>query len=144
MSRMSAALVVVTLCVAVLGGWIGARVGEREARGNMQLDVVLHRVLDLTPAQRQQMDTMEARFAGRRQMLETQMRASNRDLARAIVTDRRMSPAAVQAIDRFHEAMRELQELTTAHVLDMRSLLTPQQAVKFDQTIVKVLGPEDQ
>lgn len=143
MKRASILLVLVTLAVAFLGGWAGARYGGREARTNMRLDVVLHQELGLSRGQRQQMQAMEARFAGQRRALESEMRAANRDLAHAIVTDRQMSPGARQSIDRFHAAMRQLQELTTAHVLEMRALLTPQQAVKFDQTVIKVLGSDE-
>lgn len=140
MKRTSALMVLITLCVAFLGGWAGARFGEREARTNMRLDVVLHRELGLSRDQQRQMDAMEASFADKRRALESEMRSANRDLAHAIVIDRQMSPAAERAIDRFHVAMQQLQELTTAHVLEMRSLLTPQQATKFDRTVVKVLG----
>jgi Spy/CpxP family protein refolding chaperone len=70
------------------------------------------------------------------------MRSANRDLAQAIVTDHRMSPAIEQAISRFHQAMRQLQELTTAHVLSMRDVLTPEQAATFDRSVVRVLNAD--
>jgi Spy/CpxP family protein refolding chaperone len=53
-----------------------------------------------------------------------------------------MSPAIEQAISRFHQAMRQLQELTTAHVLSMRDVLTPEQAATFDRSVVRVLNAD--
>ncbi|PMY89179.1 heavy metal resistance protein, partial [Pseudomonas sp. FW305-62] len=77
-----------------------------------------------------------------RKALEAEMRLANHDLAQAIVTDHRMSPAAEQAIGHFHQAMRQLQEATTAHVLSMREVLTPAQAAIFDRSVVRVLNAD--
>ena len=46
------------------------------------------------------------------------------------------------AIDRFHHAMGELQKETMVHTLAMRAVLTPEQAAKFDDTVVQSLTQE--
>ena len=43
------------------------------------------------------------------------------------------------AVDRFHPAMGELQKQTILHVLAMRAVLTPEQALLFDQTVQRSL-----
>ena len=136
-------LVALTFALAVMGGWLGVRLGGREASSNLGLDQVLHHDLSLSAKQERAIEALEASFAVRRKELESQMRSANRELAQAIVNDHRMSPAAEQAIGHFHEAMRQLQELTTAHVLSMRAELTPQQAAVFDRTVVRVLDSDE-
>lgn len=142
MRRAAVGLVILTFAVAVLGGWLGVRLGQREMSSNLGLDRVLHHDLSLSQEQEQKIEALETSFAAQRKALEAQMRSANRDLAQAIVTDHRMSPAIEQAISRFHQAMRQLQELTTAHVLSMRNVLTPEQAVTFDRSVVRVLNAD--
>ena len=139
MRRAALGLVVLTLAVAMFGGWLGVRLGQREATSNLGLDQVLHHDLSLSKAQEQKIEALESSFAAQRKTLEADMRVANRELAQAIVTDHRMSPAVEQAIGHFHQAMRQLQELTTAHVLGMRDTLTPDQAAIFDRSILRVL-----
>ena len=67
------------------------------------------------------------------------MRTADRDLAQAIISDRQYGPPEQQAIDRFHSAMKALQQATVIHVLAMRAALTPQQAKPFDQAVRQVL-----
>ena len=142
MKRAGVGLIALTFLVAVLGGWLGVRLGQREAETNLGLDRVLHHDLSLSKEQETRIEALEATFASQRKALEADMRLANRELAHAIVTDHRMSPAAEQAIGRFHQAMRQLQELTTAHVLSMREVLTPAQAALFDRSVVRVLNAD--
>jgi Spy/CpxP family protein refolding chaperone len=140
--RAALALVVLTFAVAVLGGWLGVRWGQREVTGHLGLDQVVHQDLSLSPAQQVQIAALETAFTGQRMALEAQMQSANRELAAAIVSDHQMSPAVESAIGHFHEAMRELQEVTTAHVLSMRSVLTPEQAILFDRSVAKALNAD--
>ncbi len=140
--RTVAYTVVLTLLVAALGGWLGVRYGLRQAPATPGLDQVLHHELTLSPDQQQRLTSLEAGFAARRKVLETEMHAANADLAAAILSEHRYGPAAEQAIDRFHAAMKTLQEETIMHVLAMRAVLTPEQAQKFDQTVSKVLNSD--
>ena len=142
MKRGAAALVILTFAVAVLGGWFGVRLGQREMTSNLGIDQVLHHDLSLTKEQERRIEELESDFAVHRKLLESEMRTANRELAQALVTDHRMSPAAEQAIGHFHQAMRQLQELTTAHVLSMREVLTPAQAAIFDRSVVRVLNAD--
>ncbi len=142
MRRAAAGLVALTFLVAALGGWLGVRLGQREVDTNLGLDRVLHHDLGLSKEQEAKIAALEASFATQRKALEGEMRLANHDLAQAIVTDHRMSPAAEQAIGRFHQAMRQLQEATTEHVLSMRAVLTPAQAAIFDRSVVRVLNAD--
>jgi hypothetical protein len=75
----------------------------------------------------------------RQQALQTEMRAANADLSRAIAQDHTYTPNVQAAVDRFHHAMGELQKQTILHVLAMRAVLTPEQVQLFDQTVERSL-----
>lgn len=142
MRRAAVWLVLLTFAVAVFGGWLGVRLGQRDLSSNLGLDQVLHHDVSLSKEQEHKIEALETSFAAQRKALEAEMRAANQELARAIVTDHQMSPSVEQAIGRFHLAMRQLQELTTAHILGMRDVLTPEQAAIFDRSVVRVLNAD--
>lgn len=131
--------IVLTAVSGALGGWLGVRWGLDQASHPQGLDQLLHHNLSLTGAQNAQIEAMEASFAGRKAALEAEMEAANSELARALMTDHAYGPAAKAAIGRFHAAMGALQEETAAHVMQMRTVLTPEQAATFDDTITKTL-----
>lgn len=142
LSRAVLGMLVVTILAGAAGGWIGVRYGLREAHASASLDALLHHELNLSSEQQQQLATLEMSFNARRKVLEEQMRAANRELARAMLTEHRYGPAAKQAIEHFHAAMKQLQEETVQHVLAMRAVLTPQQAQQFDRAIARALDSD--
>lgn len=135
-------MLLITVLAAGAAGWSGVEYGLHKSDQTADLDAVLHRDLGLTAEQDRQLDTLEASYGHDRVALQEEMRAANRDLAHSITKDHRFDPGARRAIDRFHVAMRALQEKTVEHVLAMRALLTPTQAAIFDETIDHALGTE--
>ena len=85
------------------------------------------------------MSVRHKRFAVRRQALELELRADNAGLAAAIEAERGYGPQVSAAVDRSHQAMGQLQKETLEHIFAMRKVLTPTQAAKFDEAIVKAL-----
>lgn len=134
-----------TLILAVLAGalgsWIGAHYFGR-AQQSPSLHVFVHDELKLSPVQEERLDALEADFAVRRRAREAQLRAANAELAAAIQARHEYSPEVQAAVERFHRAMGELQKETILHVLNMRKVLTPEQAVKFDRRIAEALTEE--
>lgn len=135
------AAVLLTAVGGALGGWLGVQYGLKQSRPEAGLDEVLHHQLDLTPDQNARIKVLERDFAVRRRGLQSEMEAANRDLAAALRERHAYGPEAKQAIGRFHAAMGELQEATILHVLAMRAVLTPDQAVRFDRTVSDTLAP---
>jgi nickel and cobalt resistance protein CnrR len=133
------AVVVLTAIVAAAGGWAGIQYGLRQAHAHQGLDELIHSELNLSAEQDRRIEALEAEFATRREMLEQEMRAANRDLAAAIAAEHEYGPRAQSAIERFHMAERSLQEETVKHVLAMRTVMTPEQMSRFDQAIAKEL-----
>lgn len=140
LTRAALGVIAMTLLAGAAGGWLGVRYGMAEARhGAPSLDTVIHEQLDLTTEQRRRIGLMEAAFVLRQRALQSQMRDANRQLARALVSEHRYGPAAHEATEQFHAAMKVLQEETILHILAMRAVLTPAQAQQFDQTVSQVL-----
>ena len=139
MARAVFAVLALTVLAAGAGGWLGVRYGQTHARSPSSLNQLLHHQLGLSAEQRRRIAAMEAVYATRRSVLEDEARAANRNLAKALLADHRYGPREQQAIDQFHVAMKALEQQTVMHVLAMRSVLTPAQAEKFDQTVAEVL-----
>nr|WP_303683429.1 periplasmic heavy metal sensor [Brevundimonas naejangsanensis] len=138
----SIALTVVMAALASAGGaWLGAgwMMQRHETPG---LHEIVHQKLDLTAEQDIRLDEIEARFAVRREALEADVRAANRELAQAIAASQGDSPEVRAAVDHFHDAMGALQKATIAHVFEMRAVLTPEQARVFDREIAGALTQE--
>ena len=95
-------------------------------------------------AQHQRLDGIEKQFAIRRRALEAELRADNARLAEAIEAEHGYGPKVAAAVDGSHQAMGELQKETLEHIFAMRAVLRPDQAVKFDEAVVKALTAKEQ
>lgn len=136
--RIFLAMLLITAVAGGLAGWAGVEYGlHRETRED--LDTVLHRDLDLTTLQNQQIEALEKTFALDRTQYQTEMRAANKQLAQALTKNHSYSPEVERAIQHVHVAMAELQVRTVQHILAMRAVLTPEQARIFDRTVSKTL-----
>jgi Spy/CpxP family protein refolding chaperone len=137
---------IVTLVLSLVGAALGAFGGAQYVIYKMQkptpMHELVHRRLDLTNEQTNRIAAMEEKHAKVKAALEAEMRAANGDLAKAFQEKHAYTPEVQAAIDRFHAAMGDLQKETVEHTFEMRSVLTPQQAAEFDQTVVKSLTEE--
>jgi len=137
--RVIALMMVLTLAAGALGGWLGVAYGERAAGPSNNLHHLVHQQLNLFASQTDQIAALEAQYAARRQSLETEMRAANRDLANALNDEHAYGPRAQAAIDRFHRAEAQLEEATIRHIMAMRSILNAKQSKQFDHVIYEAL-----
>ena len=134
---------VLALLAAVIGVWIGTRYIGGDDQASSLHDFV-HGELNLSPEQHKQLGALEDEFALRRRGREAQLRAANAELAEAIQSRHEYSPQVQAAVERFHHEMGELQKETILHVLDMRKVMTPEQAAKFDRRISEALTEPSQ
>lgn len=136
-----------TVFAAFVAGFLGALLGATLARSPEQpatLHERVHAELDLTPEQDRRLDAIEAEFAVERTRLEAEMRAANAELAAAIEAEKGYGPKVTAAVDHFHMAMGALQKASIEHVFAMRAVLTPEQAARFDRTVVAALTDDRQ
>lgn len=138
-TRATFAVLVLTLLAAGAGGWIGMHYDQPCAHSTGSINELLHHELNLSADQRRRLAGMEAAYTARRRVLEDRERAANRELAAALLTEHRYGPKAEQAIDHYQAATKALEQRTVIHVLAMRSVLTPAQVKKYDQTVAKAL-----
>ncbi len=134
---------ILTLVLSVIGAALGAWGGAEYVLHRMQrptpLHEMVHEKLHLSADQERRISGFEREHAARRDALEAEMRAANAELAQTFQEQHAYTPRVQAAIDRFHHAMGALQKETMIHVLAMRSVLTPQQAAQFDETVVRSL-----
>lgn len=132
---------VLSLAAVGIGAWAGAKIfGHPPAPPS--LHEFVHEELELSSAQEAQLESLERDFALRRKAREAELRAANAALAAAIQAQHTYSPDVQAAVERFHHAMGELQKDTILHVLDMRKVLTPAQAARYDERISQALTEE--
>lgn len=129
---------ILSLVSVGVGAWAGAKIFSEEPRAP-SLHEFVHDELHLTDQQKAQLDALEQEFAVRRKAREAELLAANAALAAAIQAGHTYSPEVQVAVERFHRAMGELQKETILHVLDMRRLLTPAQAARYDVRISQAL-----
>lgn len=130
--------VVLTLAAAIGGTWIGSRY-IYDQRHQASLHEFVHEKLRLSGVQKQRIEVLEQGFAIKRRAREAELRAANAELAQAIQIRHEYSMEVQMAVERFHHAMGELQKETILHILAMRTVLTPEQAVLFDRRIAEAL-----
>ena len=135
--------ILLTLALSVLlagfGAWAGATYMAHRLHAETPLHDLVHAKLGLTAGQIRQIEGLEREQTARQEALQAEMRAANADLSRAISASHAYTPEVQAAVDRFHHAMGELQKQTILHVLAMRAVLTPEQALLFDQTVQRSL-----
>lgn len=121
-----------------IGAWGGATwVLSRDAPPS--LHEIVHGDLDLDRDQLERIEVIEARFAARRVVLELRVQAANRELAGAIAASKGDSAVVQPAVAHFHDAMGDLQQATIAHIFEMRTVMSPAQAQRFDESLVDAL-----
>ena len=141
MNRPAPALIL-TVVLALLAGAGGAWIGVRfvfPQRHSSSLHELVHKELGLSKEQKGQSAKLEQQFAGRRQAREAELHAANAELAAAINERHEYSPEVQTAVEHFHKAMGELQKETVEHVLAMRKVLSPDQAINFDRRVSEAL-----
>ncbi len=138
-TRRTLLIAVIAFAAAILGVFAGRTLLAHQPQPDNELHTLLHEQLNLDAKQRASLETLEQRFAVRRQALELEMRADNAKLASAIEAEHGYGPQVSAAIDQSHMAMGKLQKETLEHIFAMRGLLRPDQSAKFDGAVVKAL-----
>lgn len=129
----------VAICAAIAASWSMHVYMSKPAEAGGELHRTMHETLALDAQQEARIGRLEDEFAGRRKLLEAQLREANAELAVAIASEHQYGPRVAQAVDRSHEAMGALQKATLSHVFAMRAVLRPDQAARFDSEVVRTL-----
>ncbi len=139
LARSIALTLVLSVLLAGFGAWGGATYVMHSMHSRSALHELVHDKLHLTSEQKQRIEGLEREQTAHQEVLQTEMRAANADLSKAIAASHAYTPEVQAAVDRFHHAMGELQKQTILHVLAMRAVLTPEQTQLFDQPVQRSL-----
>ena len=145
----------ITVVLAGLAAYAGTRLGAQHltqqqpeaARSRLLLrdsvDQMVHHDLKLTPDQARRIEAIETRYAHNRNALRAQITSANAELGEALANEMALGTAAQRALEHLQTAMGELQKQTILYVLEVRSVLTPQQQQVLDQKVFESLtvGP---
>ena len=114
------------------------------AAGPVNYHYWIHSQLALTARQEKELQTIEARFARRRDELVASIRGADEELAKALLSDKGDSERVRAAVQKIHRAQGELQQAVLDHVFEMRPVLTPQQYDRLISLTADALrkGPE--
>ena len=91
----------------------------------------LHRELQLTDAQHQALEPIEAKFAENERRLTERLRSANADLARALAEEKAFTPRVTTAVEHVQHCMGDLQNASIEHLFEMRSVLSREQVDKL-------------
>lgn len=139
-NRIGLSLIALLAFGSALGGlFIGRAWIVPQKPVESEIHALLHRELQLDANQEAQIEKIEREFAPRKQAMEFELRGDNARLAAAIQAEHGYGPQVKAAVDRSHAAMGELQTITLEHIFAMRSVLRPDQAVRFDDAVTRAL-----
>ena len=134
-----ALMILLAFAAAVGGVFIGRAWIAPPTPVESELHQLLHDDLKLDADQTRKIEAIERQYALRRQALELELRSDNTRLASAIEAEHGYGPQVAAAVDASHRAMGELQKVTLEHIFAMRGVLRPDQAARFDASVVKAL-----
>lgn len=124
-----------TVAAATLAAWLVTRAnppGPLRA-SEQSFHQWLHANLKITEAQHRELAPFEQAFEAERVRLRQEIRLAGDDLATAIRSGSRQSPAVTRALDRLHGAQGQLQRATLDHFFIMKEHLSPDQAARLVQ-----------
>lgn len=132
-------IALIAFAAAVAGVYAARTFSSETQKSEGELHAFLHNDLNLSVKQEAKIEAIEARFAVRKKALELEMRAANARLAEAIEAEHGYGTKVTAAVDHVHHVMGEMQKETLEHLFEMRAVMNPEQARRFDKTVVKAL-----
>lgn len=142
-------VVLVTVVIATLCGFVGARFGAsrsaptvnsmQEQTVRQRVDDILRKKFNLTPAQKAEVDRIDDRYTRLRNQIIADLHAENVDLAAAVAENMTLSPLAKDAVMEIQVSVGMLQTETIKYILEVRQVLTPDQRKVFDEDIVEMM-----
>jgi hypothetical protein len=138
----------VTIALAGFSGFAGVWLGTHEFHPESTSPAPLRLAVDeltrrglagLTQSQKARIDDIEIRYSNKRRKLRSRIAAANSQLADALAVEMRLGPKVESSIDDLKGIVGELQHETVAYVLELRSVMSDQQQVVFDEKVVAAL-----
>ncbi len=137
-------MLVVVFFVAAAASIISLGIyAKRSAAPHHDAHAWIHSQLALTEEQEKALEPIEKKYREESQRLEGEMQAENAELAQVILQDRKDSERVRAIIEKIHQSMGELQNVTIGHVFAMRAVLTSDQYDKLLKLTADALSRHD-
>ncbi|PHR62832.1 MAG: heavy metal resistance protein [Robiginitomaculum sp.] len=131
-------VILISLMVGFCGVWMGTVwFVDREPQSDLHSEI--HRSLNLSKIQLQQIHQLEKGFSSQKETLEQKLKVANDSLSIAIQRDHMLSAGVDLAGNEYLQILGELQTATLNHIFQMRALLNEEQAEQFDQIVIRSL-----
>jgi hypothetical protein len=132
----------VTIVLAGLAAFVGARVGSHQAATPTQplserLFGVLGDGVELSSQQRQTIQSIAEHYAPERDQLRLHSRLRNADLLRSMVHEQRFGPETEEALAQLQGVMGQRLKQSLEYMQQVRAVLTPEQRAVFDRKLVE-------
>jgi Spy/CpxP family protein refolding chaperone len=132
----------VTIVLAGLAAFVGARVGSHESAAPTQplserLFGVLGDDVELSSQQRQAILDIAERYAPERDQLRLHSRMRNADLLRSMVKEQSFGPRTEEALAQLQTVMGQRLKQSLEYMQQVRAVLTPEQRAVFDRRLIE-------
>ncbi len=133
-------LVIIFSFLAGIGGvWIGLKTLPNSNPTALNLHERIHREFALDAEQKRTLHRLEERYAVSQAKYNADLKAASLSLAAAIKEHHDLSPEVVLAEQEYLSVLGHFQTETLRHIFAMRAILSPEQAKKFDDIVLRSL-----
>jgi hypothetical protein len=131
--------VVLSFLAGVAGVWVGLKSLPNGGSNTVSLHEKIHHEFILNAAQKTALHALEAQYASSQKKYIKDLKAANFELATAIKAHHDLSPEVVLAEQKYLKVLGAFQTETLRHIFAMRAILSPEQAQKFDDIVLRSL-----
>ncbi|PHS21920.1 MAG: heavy metal resistance protein [Robiginitomaculum sp.] len=131
--------VILSFVAGIAGVWLGLKTLPASDPSPINLHEIVHHEFDLNAEQEAALNRLEAEYAHRREKYIEALKAANFEMAAAIKKHHDLSPEVVLAEQKYLSVLGEFQTETLRHIFAMRAIMSPGQAKKFDDIVLRSL-----
>jgi nickel and cobalt resistance protein CnrR len=131
--------VLLSLLAGFAGVWMGLKIFPQSDPSTVSLHEIIHHQFDLNAEQETALKRLEDLYTLQQKRYATKLKAANFALAATIKIHHNLSPEVVQAEQQYLAVLGNFQTETLRHIFAMRAILSPEQAKKFDDIVLRSL-----
>jgi len=131
--------ITLSFVAGIAGVWVGLNTLPRTGSSTVSLHEKIHHEFVLNAEQKIALHALETHYAHSRQAYIKALKAANFELASAIKEHHDLSPEVVLAEQKYLSVLGDFQTETLRHIFAMRAIMSPEQAKKFDDIVLRSL-----
>ncbi|MDQ7019774.1 MAG: hypothetical protein Q9M33_11485 [Robiginitomaculum sp.] len=131
--------VILSFLAGIAGVWVGLKTLPNPGASTINLHEAIHHEFDLNNEQEAALIRLEERYAINRKKYIKALKEANFELASTIKKHHDLSPEVVMAEQKYLSVLGDFQTETLRHIFAMRAIMSPEQAKKFDDIVLRSL-----